>query len=124
MWVIILFIHHFSKKLWKKYTLNLFFIDNEKGIAHFKLASLDNGYSGVYLQKCKVTGNPTLLVVLYNMYKPSINKVYLVYLFIFIVLFASKLVCQKWLKLSLTFDLCELYSEFYHKIEFYNDTCT
>ncbi len=29
MWVIILFIHHFSKKSEKQYTLNLFFIDNE-----------------------------------------------------------------------------------------------
>ncbi len=52
LWVIVLFIHHFSKKYWKKYTLNLFFIDNEKGIPHFKFARFDYGYSGVYLQKC------------------------------------------------------------------------
>ncbi len=29
---------------------------------HFKFSLLDYGYSGVYLQKCKVTGNPTLLI--------------------------------------------------------------
>ncbi len=38
MWVIILFIHHFSKTLWKKLHLfYLFFIDKEKCIPHFKL---------------------------------------------------------------------------------------
>ncbi len=42
----------------KNYILNLFFIDNEKGIPHFKFAPLE----GIYLQKCKVTGNPTLLI--------------------------------------------------------------
>ncbi len=40
---------------------------------------VDYGYSDVYLQICKVTGNPTLLVALS---------------------FALKLVCQKWLKLT------------------------
>ncbi len=45
-----------------KYTLNLFFIDNGKGLPHFKFAPLDYGYSGVFFQKYKVTGNPTLLV--------------------------------------------------------------
>ncbi len=34
MWVIILFIHHFSKKCEQNYTLQLFCIDNEKGIPH------------------------------------------------------------------------------------------
>ncbi len=62
MWVMILFIHHFSKKCEKNYTFYLFFIDIEKGIPHFKFALLDYRYSGIYLQKCKVTGNPTLLV--------------------------------------------------------------
>ncbi len=38
MWVIILFII-FQKQCEKNYTLNLFFIDNEKGIPHFKFAT-------------------------------------------------------------------------------------
>ncbi len=46
----------------KNYTFYLFLIDNEKGILHFKFAPLDYGYSSVYLQKCKATGNPTLSV--------------------------------------------------------------
>ncbi len=61
MCVIILFIHHFSKNCEKNYTL-IFFIDNAKRIPHFKFAPLDYGYSGVYLQKCKVSGNRTLVV--------------------------------------------------------------
>ncbi len=46
----------------KKLTFYSFFINNEKGNPHFKLAPLDYGYSSVYLQKCETTGNPTLLV--------------------------------------------------------------
>ncbi len=62
MWVIILFIHHFSKKSENNYSFYLYFIDNEKGISHFKFASLDYDCSGIYLQKCKATGNQTLFV--------------------------------------------------------------
>ncbi len=57
-----------------KITFYLFFIDNEKGIPHFKSAPLDYGYSGVYLQKCKVTGNPTLLIVLLFCLKIGMSK--------------------------------------------------
>ncbi len=60
--LLILFIHHFSKKFEKNYIFYLFFIDNEKRIQHFKFVPLDYGCSGVYLQKCKVTGNPTFLI--------------------------------------------------------------
>ncbi len=49
MWVTISFIHNFPKQCEQNYTLNLFFIDNEKGIPHFEFAPLDYGYSGVYL---------------------------------------------------------------------------
>ncbi len=58
----------------KKYTLNLCFIDNEKGIPHFKFAPLDYGYSGVYFQKCKVTGHPTLFVALSFCLKVGMSK--------------------------------------------------
>ncbi len=37
--------------------------------------------------------------------------------------FALKLVCQKCLNVTLTVDLCDLILKFYHKIEFYDDTC-
>ncbi len=55
----------FRPKLKKNCTFYLFFIDNKKGIAHFKLAPLDYGYSGVYRQQCKVTGNPMLFIALF-----------------------------------------------------------
>ncbi len=41
---------------------------------HFKFAPLDYGYSGVYLQKCKVTGNPTLLAALSFCLKDGMSK--------------------------------------------------
>ncbi len=84
MWVIILFILHFSKKMWNK--------------LHFKFS-----YSGVYLQKCKVTGNPILLVVLSFCLKVGMSKM-----------------------IEIDLDLWPLspISKFYHKIEFCNDTCT
>ncbi len=66
---------------------------------HFKFAPLDYGYLGVYLQKCKVTGNPTLLIAL---------------------LFCLKVGMSKIIKI----DICNLFSKFYHKIEFCNDTFT
>ncbi len=78
------------------------FIDDEKSIPHFKFAPLDYGYSGVYLQKWKMETQHCLLHWA----------------------FALKLVCQKLLKLSVTFNLCDLFSKFYHKIKFCNDTCT
>ncbi len=62
MWVIILFIPRFSKKYRKNHTFYLFLLVMKKDIPHFKFAQLDNGYSGVYLQKCKTTRNPTLLI--------------------------------------------------------------
>ncbi len=49
-----MYIHFKKKKI----------VDNEKGIPLFKFARIDYGYSGVYLQKCKVTGNPTLIAAL------------------------------------------------------------
>ncbi len=64
----------FFKKKLKKITLNLFFIDNEKGIPHFKFVALDYGYSDVYLTKCKVTGIPTLLVALSFCLKVGMSK--------------------------------------------------
>ncbi len=42
----------------------LFFSGNEKGISHFKFVPLDYDYSGVYFQKCLVSGNPTLPIAL------------------------------------------------------------
>ncbi len=54
LWVIVLLIHHFSKKCERNNTLNLFFIDNEKGIPHFKFAPLEYGYSDVYLHLHKM----------------------------------------------------------------------
>ncbi len=74
MWVAILFILHFSKQKWQNYTLNVFFIDNEKGIPNFKFTPLDYGYSGVYLQKYKVTGNITLLIALSFCLKVGMSK--------------------------------------------------
>ncbi len=50
--------------------------NNEKGIPHFKFAPLDYGYSGVYLQKCKVTGNPTLPIALLFCLKVGMSKNY------------------------------------------------
>ncbi len=66
----------FQKYYEKNYTFYLFFIDNEKGIPHFKFARLHYGYSGVYLQKCKVTGNPTLLIALIFCLKVGMSKHY------------------------------------------------
>ncbi len=61
----------------KKITLFIyFFIDNEKRIPHFKFAPLDYDYSGVYRQKCKVTGNPTLLIALLFCFKVGMSKYY------------------------------------------------
>ncbi len=74
MWVIILFIHHFSKNLWTKLHFLFIFIDNEKGIPHFKFAPLDYGYSGVYRQKCKSTGNPTSFIALCFCLKVGMSK--------------------------------------------------
>ncbi len=48
--------------IFPKIVKKIHFIDNEKGIPHYKFAPLDYGYSGVYIKKCKVTGNPTLLI--------------------------------------------------------------
>ncbi len=76
MSIIILFVHHFSKKLWKKLHFLFVFIDNEKGIPHFKFAPLDYGYSGVYLQNCEVTGNPTLFIALLFCLKVDMSKYY------------------------------------------------
>ncbi len=56
-YLFIIFLKYFENN----YTLNLFFIDNEKGIPHFYFDSLGYGYSDVYLQKCKLTGNLSLL---------------------------------------------------------------
>ncbi len=83
-------------------TFYLFLIDNEKGIPHFKFASLDYGYSGVYLQKCKVTENPTLLIALLFCLKVGMSK------------------NDKNLPWPLT--LWPIF-KIYHKIEFCNDTC-
>ncbi len=59
----------------KNYTFFKFFlIDNEKGIPYFKFAPLDYGYSGVYLQTCKVTRNPTLLIALFFCLKVGMSK--------------------------------------------------
>ncbi len=74
MSVIILFIHHLSKNCEKNYTFYLFFIDNEKGIPHFKFAPLYYAYSGVYLQKCEITGNPTLFITLLFCLKVGMSK--------------------------------------------------
>ncbi len=57
------------------FTLKLFFIDTEKGLPHFKFAPLDYHYSGVYLQKYKVTGIPTLLVALSFCLKVGMSKI-------------------------------------------------
>ncbi len=43
---------------------------------HYKFAPLDFGYSGVYLQKCKVTGKPTLLISLLFRRKVGMSKYY------------------------------------------------
>ncbi len=64
----------FKRIVEKNYTFYLFFIDNERGIPHFKFAPLDYGYSGVYLQKCEVTGNPTLLIALLFCLKVGMSK--------------------------------------------------
>ncbi len=53
----------------KKLHFFIFFIDNEKGIPLFKFAALDYGYSGFYLKKCKVTGNPTLNFAMTHVHK-------------------------------------------------------
>ncbi len=90
----------FFKTIVKKITLFLFFfIDNEKGIPHFKFAPLNYGYSGVYLHKCRVTGNQTLLIAL---------------------LFCLKVGMSKITKLTLTFDICDLFSKCYHKIKIFS----
>ncbi len=54
----------FHKIVRKKNTFYLFCIDNENVSHILNLHPLDYGYLGVYLQKCKVTGNPTLLIAL------------------------------------------------------------
>lgn len=36
------------------------FIDNEKGIEHFKIVQSAYSLSGVFLQHCEATGSPTL----------------------------------------------------------------
>ncbi len=65
----------FFKQIVKRITLFLIFvIDNEKGIPHFKFVLLDYIYSGVYLQKCKVTGNSTLLIALLFCLKVGMSK--------------------------------------------------
>ncbi len=46
----------------------------KKGIPHFKFVALDYGYSGVYLQKCIVTGIPALLVALSFCLKVGMSK--------------------------------------------------
>ncbi len=90
---------------WQKSQFYLFFIDNGKGTQHFKFDPLDYAYSGVYLQKCKATGNPTLLLH---------------------QAFALKLVYQKMFECDL--DLWPwwpiLFSRCSQEIEFCNDTCT
>ncbi len=66
----------FFKTIVKKLHFLLFFIVNEKCIPHFKFAPLDYGCSGVYLQKCKVTGNPISLIALLFCLKVAMSKLY------------------------------------------------
>ncbi len=55
----------FFKKIVKINTLFIYFLlIMKKGIPHFKFTPFDYGYSDVYLQKCKVTGKPILLIAL------------------------------------------------------------
>ncbi len=74
-WAILGF-QFFQNNCENNYTFYLFFIDNEKGIPHFKFAPLDYGYSGVYLQKCEVIGNPTLFIALLFCLKVGMSKDY------------------------------------------------
>ncbi len=88
--------------IFQKYCENIIpfknFISDEKGIPHFKISPLDYSCSGVYLQNCKATESEIFLTTL---------------------CFCLNLVCQKYLNVTLTFDL----SKCSHKIEFYNDAC-
>ncbi len=67
---------HYLKTKTKNYTFYLFFIDIEKVMPHLKFAPLDYGYSRVYIQKYKVTGNPTLLVASCFSLKVGLSKYY------------------------------------------------